>query len=107
MMSLSLFVPSCLLLALCLIDAGLLQSATVLSTRFSAGRSSFARPVASMPLASPPVIPPAAHGESVDLYCDRDGHVDVFCYKKKKANKVQTHTHHQFYPSKRSVVDPS
>jgi hypothetical protein len=69
-------------------DAGLLQSATVLVARSSASRSSFTRPTASVPLASPPVVPPAAHGESGGLHCahcGRDGHVDAFCYRKKKA----------------------
>jgi hypothetical protein len=73
-------------------DAGLLQSATVLATRSSAGHSSFARPTAPVPLASPLVVPPAARGESVGLHydhCGRDGHVEAFCYRKKKA-----HAHH-------------
>jgi hypothetical protein len=72
-----------------LCDTGLLQSATVLATRSLAIRSLFARPIASMPLASPPVVPPAAtRGESGGLRCDHcghNGHVDVFCYRKKKA----------------------
>jgi hypothetical protein len=73
-------------------DAGLLQSATALASRSSAGRSSSARPAAPVPLASPPVVPPTAHGESGGLHCDhcgRDGHVEAFCYRKKKAQKVQ------------------
>jgi hypothetical protein len=64
-------------------DDGLLQYATVL-----ASHSSSARPAAPVPLASPPVVPPTAHGESVGLHCDhcgRDGHVEAFCYRKKKA----------------------
>jgi hypothetical protein len=72
----------------CLRDADLLQSATVLAARFSANRSSFARPTTSVPLASPPVVPHAARGESGGLHCDhcgRDGHVEAFCYRKKKA----------------------
>jgi hypothetical protein len=72
-----------------LCDTGLLQSATVLAARSLAIRSLFARPIASMPLASPPVVPSAAtRGESGGLRCDHcghDGHVDVFCYRKKKA----------------------
>jgi hypothetical protein len=74
-------------------DAVILQSGTVLAARFSAGRSSSARPAASVPLASPLVVPPAAHGEGVGLPCDhcgRDGHVKPFCYKKKNAQKAQT-----------------
>jgi hypothetical protein len=73
-------------------DAGLLQSATVLVARSSASRSSSAQPTASVPLASPPVVPPAAHGESGSVHCahcGRDGHVEVFCYRKKKAQKAQ------------------
>jgi hypothetical protein len=69
-------------------DAGLLQSATVLAAHSSASHSSSARPNASVPLASPPVVPPAAHGESGSLHCahcGRDGHVETFCYRKKKA----------------------
>jgi hypothetical protein len=41
-----------------------------------------------VPLASPPVIPPAAHGGSGGLHCahyGHDGHVEAFCYRKKKA----------------------
>jgi hypothetical protein len=72
-----------------LCDAGLLQSTTVLAARSSAGYSSSARPVAPVPLASPPVAPPAAHGESGGLHCDHDGHVEAFCYWKKKAQKAQ------------------
>jgi hypothetical protein len=72
-------------------DAGLLQSATVLAARSSASRSLSARPTASVPLASSPVVPPAARGESGGLHfahCGRDGHVDAFCYRKKKAQKA-------------------
>jgi hypothetical protein len=69
-------------------DASLLQSATVLAARSSASRSSSARPTASVPLASPLVVPPAARGESGGLHCAHcgcDGHVEAFCYRKKKA----------------------
>jgi hypothetical protein len=62
-------------------DAGLLQSATVLIARFSAVRSSSARPAAPVPLASPPVVPHTARGESVSLHsdhCGRDRHVEAF-----------------------------
>jgi hypothetical protein len=41
-----------------------------------------------MPLASHAVVPLAAHGESGGLHCahcDHDGHVEAFCYRKKKA----------------------
>jgi hypothetical protein len=72
-------------------DAGLLQFATVLVACSSVGRSSSARPAAPVPLASHPVVPPAAHGENVSLHCDhcgQYGHVEAFCYRKKKA---QTH----------------
>jgi hypothetical protein len=73
-------------------DAGLLQSVTVLAARSSAARSSSARHAAPVPLPSPPVVPPAAHGESGGLHCDhrdRNGHVEAFCYRKKKAQKAQ------------------
>jgi hypothetical protein len=73
-------------------DAGLLQSTTFLAARSSAGRSSSAHPAAPVPLASPMIVPPAARGEIVGLHCDhcgRDGHVEAFCYRKKKAQKVQ------------------
>jgi hypothetical protein len=73
-------------------DAGLLQSATVLTAHSSAGRSLSARPVAPIPLASPPVVPPATHGESVGLHydhCGRDGHVEAFCYRKKKLRRLR------------------
>jgi hypothetical protein len=77
-------------------DASLLQSATVLAARFSASRSFSARPTASVPLASPPVVPPAARGESGGLHCDhcgRDGHVEAFCYRKKKAQSCRSSQH--------------
>jgi hypothetical protein len=70
-------------------DDGLLQYATVL-----ASHSSSAHPAAPVPLASPPIVPPAARGESVGLHCDHcghDGHVEAFCYRKKKARKAQAH----------------
>jgi hypothetical protein len=70
-------------------DADLLQRATIL-----VGRSSSTCSVAPVPLASPPIVPPATHGESVGLHCDhcgRDGHVVAFCYRKRKAQKAQTH----------------
>jgi hypothetical protein len=57
-------------------------------------RSSVARPVASVPPASPLVAPSTARGASTDLHydhCGRDEHVDVFCYRKKKAQKTQAH----------------
>jgi hypothetical protein len=69
-------------------DAGLLQYATVLAACSSASRSSSACPTASVPLASPPVVPPTAHGESGGIHrahCGRDGHVEAFRYRKKKA----------------------
>jgi hypothetical protein len=70
-------------------DASLLQSSTILAARSLVGLSSTTRPAAPVPLASPPVVPPTAHGESVGLHCGRDGHVEAFYYKKKKAQKAQ------------------
>jgi hypothetical protein len=73
-------------------DTDLLQSATVLVARSSASHSSSACPTASVPLASPPVVPPAVRGESGGLHCahcGRDGHVEAFCYRKKKGQKAQ------------------
>jgi hypothetical protein len=69
-------------------DAGLLQSATVLAARSSTGHSSSAHPAASVPLAPPLVVPPTAHGESGDIHCGHDGHVEAFCYRKKKSQKA-------------------
>jgi hypothetical protein len=63
-----------------------------LTARSLAGHSSSAHPAAPVPLDSPLVIPPTARGESGRLHydhCGRDGHVEVFCYKKKKAQKAQ------------------
>jgi hypothetical protein len=65
-----------------------------LAARSLAGRSSFARLAALMPLASPLVVSPTARGKSIGLHCDncgRDGHVEAFCYRKKKAQKAQAH----------------
>jgi hypothetical protein len=62
-----------------------------LATHSSAGCSSSARPV---PLVSPLVVPPATCDESGGLHCDHcgcDGHVEAFCYWKKKAQKAQAH----------------
>jgi hypothetical protein len=73
----------------CLHDAGLLQVSSVL-----AARSSVTHPTAPVPPTSPPVAPSATRGASTILHCDhcgQDGHVDVFCYRKKKAQKAQTH----------------
>jgi hypothetical protein len=67
-------------------DVGLLQSATIMVARSLASRSSSARPTASVPLASPPVVPPAAHGDLHCAHCGHDGHVEAFCYRKKKAH---------------------
>jgi hypothetical protein len=75
-----------------LLDASLLQSATVLVACSTVGHSLSARPTAPVPLASPPVVPLATRGESGGLHCDhcgRDGHVEAFCYRKKKAQKAQ------------------
>jgi hypothetical protein len=66
-------------------DAGLLQSASVLAARSSTGYSTSAPPL---------VVPPVARGESGGLHCDhcgRDGHVETFCYRKKKAQKAHAH----------------
>jgi hypothetical protein len=74
-------------------DAGLLQSATVLVVCSSTSRSSSARPTASVPLVSPPVVPAAARGKSGGLHCDHcghDGHVEAFCYRKKKAQACRS-----------------
>jgi hypothetical protein len=70
-------------------DAGLLQSATVLAARSLASHSSSARPTALMPLASPLFVPPATRGGLHCAHCGRDGHVEAFCYRKKKAQKAQ------------------
>jgi hypothetical protein len=70
-------------------DAGLLRVSSVL-----AARSSIACLAAPVPSASHLVAPSATRGESTGLYCDhcgRDGHVEVFCYRKKKAQKAQAH----------------
>jgi hypothetical protein len=68
-------------------DAGLLSVSSVLATR-----SSVAHPTAPVPSVSPPVALFAACGASTGLHYDhygRDGHVEAFCYKKKKAQKAQ------------------
>jgi hypothetical protein len=52
-------------------------------------RSSVARHAAPVPPASPLVTLSAACGASSILHCDhygRDGHVEAFCYRKKKAH---------------------
>jgi hypothetical protein len=72
-------------------DADLLQFATVLAARSSASRSLSAHHTASVPLASPPVVPPVARGGLHCAHYGRDGHVEAFCYRKKKAQKAQAH----------------
>jgi hypothetical protein len=70
-------------------DPSLLWVSSILATR-----SSVARPVPSVPPASAPVAPSTARGASTNLHydhCGRDGHVDAFCYRKKKAQKTQAH----------------
>jgi hypothetical protein len=70
-------------------DAGLLRVSSVLVSH-----SSIARPATPLPLASSLVALFAPHGESTCLYCyhyGRDGHVDAFCYRMKKAQKAQAH----------------
>jgi hypothetical protein len=70
----------------CLRDAGLLQSSSVL-----AALSLVAHPTAPASLTSPPIALPTARDESVGLHCDhcdRDGHVEVFCCRKRKAQKT-------------------
>jgi hypothetical protein len=54
---------------ICLCDAGLLQSATVLVARSTIGCSSSSRLATPVPLASHPVVPPTACGESGGLNC--------------------------------------
>jgi hypothetical protein len=68
-------------------NVGLLQASSAL-----VARSSVTSPVAPMPLTSPPVASSAARGASTGLHCDhcgRDGHVEAFCYRKKKTQKAQ------------------
>jgi hypothetical protein len=63
---------------------GLLQSSFVLTVHYS---------TASMPLASPPIAPPllvVSVGLHFD-YCDHDGHVEAFCFEKRKPQEAQTH----------------
>jgi hypothetical protein len=73
----------------CLQDAGLVRVSSVLATC-----SSVARHVVPVPPASPLIALSATRGESAGLHCDhygRDGHVEAFCYRKKKAQKAQAH----------------
>jgi hypothetical protein len=70
-------------------DAGLLWVSSVL-----VARSLVACPTAPVPPVSPPVTLSAARGASTGLHCDhcgQDGHVEAFCYRKKKAQKAQAH----------------
>ena len=63
--------------------AGLLQSYSVL-----AARSSTPRHTATSPTVPSSVAPPSTPGGRGGLhcdYCDKDGHVEAYCYRKKKA----------------------
>jgi hypothetical protein len=73
-------------------DAGLLQFSSILVARSSTIHSSATHSTTPMSLIPPSVAPLATHGKSVDLrcdHCDRDGHVEAFCYRKRKAQKAQ------------------
>jgi hypothetical protein len=68
-------------------DVGLLRVSSVL-----AARSSIACPAAPIPPTSPLIALSGARGASIGLHCDhygRDGHVEAFCYRKKKAQKAK------------------
>jgi hypothetical protein len=70
-------------------ETGLLRVSSVLTAC-----SLVARLAATIPRPSPSVAPPAAHGASPNLHCGHcnwDGHVEAFCYRKKKAQKAQAH----------------
>ncbi|WVZ93714.1 hypothetical protein U9M48_039674 [Paspalum notatum var. saurae] len=69
--------------------AGLLPSVTAL-----AARSSPSRPAVPPSLPSSAFVPPPTRGDGGGLHCDycgKDGHVEAFCYRKKKAQRSQTH----------------
>jgi hypothetical protein len=71
----------------CLQDAGLLRVSLVLATHFLV-----ARPAIPVPPASPSIALSTTRGESDGFHCDhcgQDGHVEAFCYRKKKAQKAQ------------------
>jgi hypothetical protein len=73
----------------CLQDANLLLVSSVLGAHFSVVRST-----TLVRSTSPPIALSAARGVSTDLYydhCGRYGHVNVFCYRKKKAQEAQAH----------------
>jgi hypothetical protein len=73
--------------------AGLLWNSSVL-----VARSSVARPVAPVPHASPSVASSAAHGASTSLHCDhygQYGHVETFCYRKKKLRRLRLANPHR------------
>ncbi|WVZ52011.1 hypothetical protein U9M48_003107 [Paspalum notatum var. saurae] len=68
--------------------AGLLPSVTAL-----AARSSPSRPAVPPSLPSSASVPPSTCGGVGGLHCDycgKDGHVEAFCYRKKKARRSQT-----------------
>jgi hypothetical protein len=67
-------------------DARLLRVSSVM-----AGHSSVACHATPVPPDPPPVALSVAHGVSTSLHCDHYGHVEAFCYKKKKAHKAQAH----------------
>jgi hypothetical protein len=66
-----------------------LRISSVLATHYSV-----AQPTTPVPSASPSVAPSTARGVSTGLHCDhygRDGHMEAFCYRKKKAQKTQAY----------------
>jgi hypothetical protein len=67
-------------------DADLLRVSSILTAR-----SSVAHHAASVSPTSPLVTLSAARDAITSLHCDQcgqDGHVDAFCYRKKKAQKA-------------------
>ncbi|WVZ93213.1 hypothetical protein U9M48_039211 [Paspalum notatum var. saurae] len=71
--------------------AGLLPSASALAARSSSSRPAVAPP--SLPSSATTPSPSARGGGGGGLHCDycgKDGHVEAFCYRKKKAQRSQT-----------------
>ncbi|WVZ89019.1 hypothetical protein U9M48_035481 [Paspalum notatum var. saurae] len=84
---------------------GLLPSVTTL-----AARSSPSRPAIPPSLPSSAFVPPSTRGGGGGLhcnYCGKDGHVEAFCYRKKKAQCSQTRPVSQTSPASQPSASSS
>ncbi|WVZ93221.1 hypothetical protein U9M48_039219 [Paspalum notatum var. saurae] len=89
-------------------SAGLLPPTSALATRSSPSRPAVAPP--SLPSSATAPSPSARGGGGGGLHCDycgKDGHVEAFCYRKKKAQRSQTRPASQTSPASQPSASTS